>query len=102
MRDLTGRVFHCLTVVAVDRSINHTRWLCKCSCGRDAYAKTYDLLHNKKKSCGHLRTEHNKMYAERFIKNKKNLKMPNVVLRTGSVSGLSIDDSLDELLGMGW
>lgn len=97
MQDLIGRTFHCLTVTG--RDIVFCQWICKCSCGNDAYAKTYDLVNDKKKSCGHLRTEHNKMYADKFLKKDRN--MPQV-LRTGSSSGWGIDDALDDIVGAGW
>lgn len=71
-------------------------WLCQCSCGKEAYAKTYDLLHDKKKSCGHLRTEHNKRYAEHYLRDKQKM----TKLRTGAGSGWTIDESLDELTGL--
>lgn len=96
MRNLTGRTFHCLTVTGLDRTPSGNMWLCQCSCGKEAYAKTYDLLHDKKKSCGHLRTEHNKQYAERYLRDKQKM----AKLRTGAGSGWTIDESLDELTGL--
>ena len=98
MRDLTGQRFHCLVVVEYDTSPGGSGWFCKCDCGKEAYAKAYDLMNGKKKSCGHLRTEHNKAYAERMKKTKNLMRVPQTFARFSD--NWSIDDSLDELQGL--
>lgn len=51
--DLTGMQFEYLTVL---KRIDHTsKWLCRCSCGTETVARSFDLLNGKKKSCGCLR-----------------------------------------------
>lgn len=96
MQDLTGKTFHCLKVTGLEKTPAGAMWLCECSCGKEAYAKTYDLLNEKKKSCGHLRTEHNKRYADQFLRTKKKLLSASQMARRGDF-GHNLDDSLDEL-----
>ncbi|MEI6873315.1 MAG: SDR family NAD(P)-dependent oxidoreductase [Verrucomicrobiota bacterium] len=60
-----------------------------------AYAKTHDLVASRKKSCGHLRTEHNKRFMAR-VKEMNRFKFKG----HGDPYGwATIDDSLDELAG---
>lgn len=59
--DLVGQTFNRLTVVKLSDKKKGTTylWECECSCGNKdiVYATTYQLTHNKKKSCGCLHTE---------------------------------------------
>lgn len=54
--DLTGQTFNRLTVLRLSDKKRGTTylWECRCSCGNKepVYAMTYQLTHNKKKSCG--------------------------------------------------
>ena len=58
--DLVGQTFNRLTVVKLSDKKKGTTylWECECSCGNKdiVYATTYQLTHNKKKSCGCLHT----------------------------------------------
>lgn len=60
--DLTGRVFHRLTVLARAGRNNHGRitWLCKCECGKQAIAAGDLLRRGGVKSCGCLMALHGK------------------------------------------
>ena len=61
--DLTGKKFNKLTVIkrAEDRVLpcgqRKTMWECRCDCGNEKiiYVNSYDLRHNKIKSCGCLK-----------------------------------------------
>jgi hypothetical protein len=89
---MIGRRFHCLTVIGLEsRGKNGKLWICECSCGKTSVAKTYDLTHEKKKSCGHLRTEHNlKIRNMMLAKNKWGF--------SGSVDvSWDVDDALGDL-----
>ena len=59
--DLVGQTFNRLTVIKLSDKKKGTTylWECECSCGNKdiVYATTYQLTHNKKKSCGCLHTE---------------------------------------------
>ena len=95
MKDLTGKTFNCLTVTGYTQTNQGPRWTCMCSCGVVAYAKTHDLVASRKKSCGHLRTEHNKRFMAR-VKEMNRFKFKG----HGDPYGwATIDDSLDELAG---
>lgn len=52
--DLTGKKFNNLTVIrkADNQTGDYTLWLCRCDCGKETTAKTYDLTSGHKKSCG--------------------------------------------------
>lgn len=94
MKDLTGRTFHCLTVLEfthIDRS-GHAIWRCDCSCGKSAPASSSNLLSGRKKSCGHLRRDYLK---------KRPSSANKAARRTGRGTDWSIDDGLDELGAMG-
>jgi hypothetical protein len=73
-------------------------WLCKCSCGKETYARTHDLKKGKKKSCGHLRVEHNKKFAEYNISFRKRSRQESVGSGPAP-NGWGVDDLLDELKG---
>ena len=58
--DLTGKTFGLLTVIkkaaAPDESFDtHAWWLCRCACGRERLAKSWDLRHGVAHSCGCVR-----------------------------------------------
>lgn len=56
--NLIGERFGHLTVVDHAESINrHTRWVCKCDCGKIITAYTYNLTKGATKSCGCLTKE---------------------------------------------
>ena len=58
MHNLKGKVFNRLTVVDKFGSKNKRLfWNCICVCGNKTKVATYDLLHNKIKSCGCLGRE---------------------------------------------
>ena len=82
-KDLTGRTFGELTVIENGPRIkNKPTWRCKCSCGKECFSITNDLLSGKKKSCGHLRGHSkelnltNQVFSEltvlRKVANKRN------------------------------
>lgn len=51
--DLRGRKFGRLTVVELAAKIDHhTRWLCKCDCGKDKIARYQCLVKGQTTSCG--------------------------------------------------
>ena len=58
-RDLTSRIFGRLTVVSFYRvtSYGHSRWKCRCSCGKNAIIYESNLLSGNTQSCGCLRRE---------------------------------------------
>lgn len=91
---MIGKVFHCLTVTG--REIlgdGYAAWRCMCSCGKETYAKTYDLTHGTKKSCGHLRTEHNRKYAQMRFKMGSSPPGHQSMFSLG----VGMDEALDEL-----
>lgn len=52
--DLTGKKYNKLTALEYIRYPRESgRWLCECECGRKIEVKSYDLTHNKVKSCGY-------------------------------------------------
>lgn len=93
---MIGKVFHCLTVI--DKYVptkGDSLWICKCSCGKETYAKTNDLTASIKKSCGHLRTERNRKYMQnKFRMGQENYGPGNKSLFS---SGVGMDDALDDL-----
>lgn len=62
--DLTGQVFGELTVLspAAARNDKYTRWICKCSCGKEVEVRTDYLTSKHTTSCGHIK--------EQFIQQK--------------------------------
>lgn len=52
--DLSGQKFEDLTVVrkSEKQTGKETQWLCRCACGRETTASTYELRSGHKKSCG--------------------------------------------------
>lgn len=58
MLDLIGKVFSKLTVLkdAGRNKRNEVLWLCKCECGNEHVAKTYNLTHGLTQSCGCIKT----------------------------------------------
>ena len=55
--DLTGQRFGRLVAVErVEGKNNHTRWLCKCDCGKEIIAHKTSLDSGRTKSCGCLRS----------------------------------------------
>lgn len=62
--DLTGQVFGELTVIspAAARNDKYTRWICKCSCGKEVEVRTDYLTSKHTTSCGHIK--------EQFIQQK--------------------------------
>jgi hypothetical protein len=56
--DLTGQVFNRLTVLKLDKVINHRYyWLCLCSCGNYKTIAAYSIKSSHTKSCGCLHKE---------------------------------------------
>lgn len=55
--DLSGQKFNKLTVVkkADYQNAKEVRWLCRCDCGMETTATTYELRSGHKKSCGCLK-----------------------------------------------
>src|SRR5581483_12352522 len=55
--DLTGQVFHFLTVLSYSHSINNRRpcWVCLCRCGNTVVVKADNLRQGGTKSCGCLK-----------------------------------------------
>lgn len=54
--DLSGKIFGQWSVIGTKPSIDSkgtTRWLCKCSCGREREVRYVHLLDGGSKSCGH-------------------------------------------------
>lgn len=51
--NLTGKVFGELTVLSREESLNgRTRWLCRCSCGREKIVTAHELKAGRTKCCG--------------------------------------------------
>lgn len=51
--DLTGQVFGALTVLRRAENKNgRTRWVCRCSCGRETEVNAHELKAGKTRSCG--------------------------------------------------
>lgn len=51
--DLTGRLFGALKAEKLVDGINtRSRWLCKCTCGKEMIVSYHDLAYGKTKSCG--------------------------------------------------
>ena len=90
---MIGQTFNCLTVTGRESTIHGLLWVCQCSCGKETYARSYDLQNGKKKSCGHLRTEHNKKFKIAF---RKLTRWDAIGIGQSSV-GWNVDDVLDEL-----
>jgi len=63
--DLTGQIFHRLTVLerAENDKFNHVCWKCRCSCGNITKVSRTSLKSGNTKSCGCL---HNKLLIERI------------------------------------
>ena len=57
-KDLTSQRFGRLTVVALVKVNNHSRWLCKCDCGNETIVTTGHLTSGDTRSCGCLLLEH--------------------------------------------
>lgn len=56
--DMIGTVWGRLTVIsAAENEGNHTRWLCRCSCGTEKIVRTNSLRTGLVKSCGCLARE---------------------------------------------
>lgn len=51
LNDLTDKVFG--ELIVLEYSIEHEKWKCKCSCGKEVYVRAADLKRNNKLSCGH-------------------------------------------------
>lgn len=52
-KDLTGQKYNNLLVLSYHRKSNGgILWNCKCDCGNNTTASSYELTHSKKKSCG--------------------------------------------------
>ena len=95
--DLTGKRFSHLLVIGKWVGFDKpSGWLCECSCGQKAFARTHDLVHHKKVSCGHVRTEQNNRNRFRLTQTKNGRLLS---LTSGSDFGWSIDDALDDLVG---
>ena len=57
MQDLTGKTFGDLTVTGsrVKDKYRRRLWVCRCRCGAETSALTYDLVNGRVKSCGCLK-----------------------------------------------
>ena len=57
--DLTGQVFGELMVIspAAARNDKYTRWICKCSCGKEVEVRTDYLTSKHTTSCGHIKKQ---------------------------------------------
>jgi 5-methylcytosine-specific restriction endonuclease McrA len=49
-RDITGQVFHKLTVITYDSDVK--KWVCRCECGGSVKVRTAALNNGNTKSCG--------------------------------------------------
>lgn len=65
-KDITGKVFHKLTVKSYDEASK--KWICSCVCGGVAKVKTAALNNGNTKSCG---CHHKQMAAKAAIKKHK-------------------------------
>lgn len=61
--DLTGKKFGQLTVISY---LGNSKWLCRCSCGKETEVRTSSLNNGKTKSCGCLRGQHTKNNTRQF------------------------------------
>ena len=57
--NLTGQIFGELTVIspAAARNDKYTRWICKCSCGKQIEVRTDYLTSKHTTSCGHIKSD---------------------------------------------
>jgi hypothetical protein len=64
--DLTNQRFGRLTVIAQDKTDphHHTKWVCKCDCGRESKVFRNALVSGMSKSCGCLRSEKTRERAQ--------------------------------------
>lgn len=52
-RDMIGKKFGCLTVIArVDSNDRNSEWLCRCDCGKEVRVKGFRLRNGITKTCG--------------------------------------------------
>lgn len=84
--DLTGQVFDRLTVLSrVENAKNgDARWLCQCTCGKQAIVRGTGLRNGATKSCGCFRREYARLRATVF--RSEGLGKPLIDL-TGQVFG---------------
>ena len=85
VKDLVGKRFGRLLVLARDSSIKKPAWVCLCDCGGRKVVLAYNLLHGNTHSCGCLRAELRRVW--RVGKTPPNrlpvgMAMRNVTLRT--------------------
>lgn len=73
MKDITGTIYHHLTVVRPDGRANDGRvkWLCVCECGKFCNATKNNLENGNKKSCGCKTSEMLKTNLKHGMKNHK-------------------------------
>ena len=72
LRDLSGKVFGEWTVMSHLGSRNgNSRWLCRCSCGREKSVRGNGLLIGRSKSCGCMRPVGSQWTAEQHRASKK-------------------------------
>ena len=72
--DLVGKRFGRLLVIAQGESLNgHTRWLCKCDCGRERLVHGSSLKSGNTTSCGCYKTENAKRLYSGVRQNDKRL-----------------------------
>lgn len=68
--DLTGRVFHRLSVLQLLRHPEKgTSWLCRCECGNSVTAFGHDLRRGSVKSCGCWRRDRLFVHGYRYSRN---------------------------------
>lgn len=62
LKNLIGKRYGRLLVIEKADSLNgHTRWLCKCDCGKECVVHKSSLLSGNTRSCGCYKTENAKM-----------------------------------------
>lgn len=87
--DITGQTFNELTAIKQlddfvgNRNYRRTKWLFKCSCGKEIEALAVNVKHGKTKSCGHIgksaaEYEINKWLQEHNINYKKEASFDNL------------------------
>ena len=74
INDLTGKKYGRLLVIGKADALNgHTRWLCKCDCGKECIVHSSSLKSGNTKSCGCYRIENAKKLYSGVRQNDKHL-----------------------------
>lgn len=56
-RDLTGKRYGRLLILSLNRTRSHTYWNCRCDCGKEIVAESYNISSGHTTSCGCYQSE---------------------------------------------